>query len=104
MKTKVNLTLKDLINGKQCVSNCCPIALALERELKDTCEISIGVADVEIWDWNNKEEGDIEGDIIPLPGEAIEFIITFDGRETRDKAEPISFDIDIPEKYLKQSV
>ncbi len=99
MKTKVNLTSEFINNGHPCSSSACPIALALKPALKADCDIIVGPYHLNLLDW-----ADDEGMSIALPPIAAEFILTFDGRETRDKAEPISFDIDIPEKYLKQTV
>lgn len=76
---KINVTKKDIQNGKRCNGIKCPVALAISRKINKKAE----VGSVAIY---------ISGKPIMMPKKVRDFIGKFD---SQNKAKPFSFNLEI---------
>lgn len=70
----------------------CPVARAIDVLLKDDCDVSVGNDYVRIWGVDRKQT------VLPLPPKAHAFI----ARWPYDPGTPFTFELDIPERLLKE--
>jgi MoaA/NifB/PqqE/SkfB family radical SAM enzyme len=91
-KTAIGIGKKDIKSGIPICYWNCPIAKAVQRKLKDGCDIWVLVNMIEISDGE-------EVWAVDLPPEAKNFISDFDDDKP---VEPFQLRLDIPENLLKQ--
>jgi hypothetical protein len=91
--TTIHVTETDIRNGVQLVCIWCPLALSLKRYVNKRYSVFVHDDHVNI---ANLERLDIPP--IPLTDEAKAFVDAFDHSQ---HVEPFSFQLDIPEEFLK---
>ena len=90
MKTRINITQKDIDNGKKCGCDTCPVALAIKRRVIKNAFVEVGLYDI-----------GLATESISLNETTCDFVRRFD-RYGRNKVKPFSFTIDIPKKFLRK--
>ena len=86
---RVNVTRKDIDEGRECASTECPIALAIQRSSHNIRSALVDVAHVKVYYYNSSF-----GTLYHLPEEARKFIHNFDSGHLRSKLQPFSFDLE----------
>lgn len=92
--TQINVTQDDIDKGspRDCCS--CPIAFAVSRVVRPDVPVSVGIYQLVIRD----HEGTVH---IRLPQIAEYFRREFD-RDGKSAVSPIQFELDIPERFLRE--
>lgn len=101
MLTKIDVTQADIINGVRMECTCCPVALAINKHLKPIFNSSVRTGYIII---RRKATGSYsDSDVLSTENNAEmrEFIRAFD---VRGHVNPITFELDIPDKFLAQGV
>ncbi len=91
--TKMQIEQRDIVNGERRNCGACPIALSVNRHLKDGlhCDICHTYGSVYC--------GDQDRYTFKLPQAAVDFIQNFDSEEV--DVEPFQMEVDIPHEYLR---
>lgn len=106
MKIQIEVTAKDIETGQQCDCQNCPVALALQRVLKDgytgqAYTNSVRIIYVDQWNlWR--------GESFSLPEKVVRFISLFDAGAVNSEYEivelqPFTFELDLPKEYLNEN-
>ena len=91
--TTIEVTQKDIDDGEKGLCACCPVALAINRELSRPAYASVKFDTVLI---KNADTGKVITWIL-MPAKVNKFVYDFDsGVEVK----PFTFELDIPSKYL----
>lgn len=91
---RINVTQEDIFNGARCSSSKCPVAQALHKIIKPEFHFSIGISDFTLI---RRHPSKILAEGV-ISDEVKTFIRDFD---SYNQVKPFSFDLTIPEKYLK---
>ena len=94
MKTRIAISLKDIAEAKMFHANECPVARAIARRVKPEFKVGVGLT---CFTLNGKPKG-LEAD---LPDKAAQFVDRFDNTRSGRTVKPITFQLDIPEQFLK---
>jgi hypothetical protein len=95
MKVEINVTDEDIENGQPGDCQLCPIALAIRPLLRSDLQPKVRSNGIAF------HGADHRGLSIPLPSEAKDFICDFDDEDC--SISPITFNLDIPDQYLKEA-
>ena len=87
----VKVKQRDLNDGKQRVCSSCPIALAVNRDLKEGCYATVGRFQVNIWKDDKYTSYD-------APSEVHDFVKGFDGV---GNVAPFNFLLPVDKRFLK---
>jgi hypothetical protein len=93
---RIAVTKKDILNGKPVQCTKCPVALAINRRLKPNYYVAVVDNYFNIWD--NTPNYSYQKSV-NLPLKVTDFIKDFD--RFTSPIQPITFNIDIPEEFLK---
>lgn len=97
MKIKINVTQKDIKEGKPCEGRKCPVARAIRRHIESN--LSVDVQDELIIETSKKAY------TFKVPPEVNNFISIYDCRVFGDyetsHTKPFSFILNIPKRFLK---
>lgn len=91
--TKVEVTRKHINEGVQRNCNSCPIALAIKGVVKDDVDVSVGWLKMALSLGNYDRE-------LWSPTEAMQFARRYDNGHD---VHPITLELDIPERFLKET-
>jgi hypothetical protein len=91
---RIRVTQQDIEKGEKSQVDSCPIALAVNRAVKKGVSVSVGVARLDLWDWDHSASSSL------LPEQAVEFIQKFD-QSGPGVVRPLQFEVQVPVKFLK---
>ena len=92
---QITITPEDITNGIRCDCYWCPAALAIRHVLADGYFVELGTLRIEVW----RDSSDDAVWWCSRPPALVEFVEQFDSGNTPD---PITFTLDIPQRFLKE--
>ena len=93
-RTLIEITQSNIDDGVSFNPGRCPVALAVCPHVKPDVQVDVGKN--EVWFGYFKES-----EVVRVPADVIEFIQAFDNHQ---HPTPFSFELEIPEKYLKEDL
>lgn len=107
MIVKFEMTAADVEAGGICAKTC-PVAIVVQRQLQPKYDVTVSAREIVLSttaDWMRSHHqllgGDWEQHVIKTPPNVAQFIKTYDNRtQVQPPLAPITFELDIPEKYL----